>query len=290
MRTEKAYIDLINGYMEQRIRRIGEIPGVLLDAMLYSLNAGGKRFRPMLLLAACERAGGRIESALPFACALEMIHTYSLIHDDLPGMDNDDLRRGKPTNHVVFGEGMAILAGDGLLNGAMEIVLSECVQSGERGPVLAAAALAGHAGITGMIAGQAMDISAEENMPPDEKQITYIHLHKTSDLIQAPMEMGMILAGAGEAEIRAGGRYGCYLGLAFQIIDDILDVTGNPALMGKNTGMDDHKMTWVALKGLEQAKRDAADYTRKAVEALKALPWDTGFFQDIAGEYLSRLS
>jgi geranylgeranyl diphosphate synthase type II len=216
-----------------------------------------------------------------------MIHTYSLIHDDLPGMDNDDLRRGRPTNHKVFGEGVAILAGDGLLNAAMEIVLRESVRSGNMNGVRAAEVLARHAGVTGMIGGQTVDVTMEGSAPTEEL-VTYIHSHKTSDLLQAPMEMGMILAGCGPDQVEKGRCYGYHLGIAFQIVDDILDVTGNPELMGKNTGMDENKMTWVALRGVEQARRDAEDHIRQAVKALQGLPWDTSFFESIARENLSR--
>lgn len=287
MRDAAAYRDLINRSLEPWLRSLGAIPERLLEAMLYSLTAGGKRLRPVLLLAACEAAGGSCETALPYACALEMIHTYSLIHDDLPGMDNDDLRRGRPTNHKVFGEGVAILAGDGLLNAAMEIVLRESVRSGNMNGVRAAEVLARHAGVTGMIGGQTVDVTMEGSAPTEEL-VTYIHSHKTSDLLQAPMEMGMILAGCGPDQVEKGRCYGYHLGIAFQIVDDILDVTGNPELMGKNTGMDENKMTWVALRGVEQARRDAEDHIRQAVKALQGLPWDTSFFESIARENLSR--
>ncbi|MBP3721425.1 MAG: polyprenyl synthetase family protein [Clostridia bacterium] len=287
MRDAAAYRDLINRSLEPRLRSLGAIPERLLEAMLYSLTAGGKRLRPVLLLAACEAAGGSCETALPYACALEMIHTYSLIHDDLPGMDNDDLRRGRPTNHKVFGEGVAILAGDGLLNAAMEIVLRESVRSGNMNGVRAAEVLARHAGVTGMIGGQTVDVTMEGSAPTEEL-VTYIHSHKTSDLLQATMEMGMILAGCGPDQVEKGRCYGYHLGIAFQIVDDILDVTGNPELMGKNTGMDENKMTWVALRGVEQARRDAEDHIRQAVKTLQGLPWDTSFFESIARENLSR--
>ena len=287
MRTETENRELINRSLEPQLRSLGNIPEKLLEAMLYSLNAGGKRLRPGMLLAACEMAGGSGELALPFACALEMIHTYSLIHDDLPGMDNDDLRRGRPTNHKVFGEGLAILAGDGLLNAAMELAMRASVRMGDLRGIRAAEMLARHAGVTGMIAGQTVDVTMEGS-DPTEELVSYIHTHKTSDLLQAPMEMGLTLAGCEPEMVEAGRKYGYHLGIAFQIQDDILDVTGDVALLGKNTGMDGDKLTWVALKGLEDARKDAETHTAMALEALKAFPWDTTFFEEIVRNNLIR--
>ncbi len=289
MRTESEYRELINRSLEPQLRSLGSIPDRLLEAMLYSLNAGGKRLRPCLLLAACEAAGGSGDLALPFACALEMVHTYSLIHDDLPGMDNDDLRRGKPTNHRVFGEGMAILAGDGLLNAAMELALRSSVRMGDSRGLRATEILARHAGVTGMIAGQTLDLTLEGS-EPEENKVSYIHAHKTADLLQAPMEMGLTLAACEPAQVEAGSRYGLHLGLAFQIVDDLLDVTGDPTLMGKNTGMDGNKMTWVALKGLEGARKDAEAHAGLALAALQGLPWNTEYFEEIVRENLTRNS
>ena len=288
MRTEEEYWLLVNRSLESQLRSLGAIPDKLLEAMLYSLNAGGKRLRPSMLLAACEMAGGSVEMAIPFACALEMIHTYSLIHDDLPGMDNDDLRRGRPTNHKVFGEGLAILAGDGLLNAAMELAMRASVRMGDLRGIRATEILARHAGVTGMIAGQTIDVTMEGSKPTEEL-VSYIHTHKTSDLLQAPMEMGLTLAGCEPDMVEAGRKYGYHLGIAFQIRDDIMDVTGDAAEMGKNPGMDANKLTWVALKGLDGAKEDAEKQTELALEALKALPWDTDYFERIARENLTRV-
>ncbi len=288
MRSEAAYREMIEQALEPQLRSLGSVPEKLMEAMLYSLTAGGKRMRPMLLLAACDMAGGSAEEALPFACAVEMVHTYSLIHDDLPGMDNDDLRRGRPTSHKVFGEGLAILAGDGLLNAAMETVLRESVRRADLFSVRAAEQLARHAGVTGMIAGQTMDVTMEGSSPTEEL-VSYIHSRKTSDLIQAPMEMGLTLAGCEPDLVEKGRQYGFHLGVAFQIVDDLLDVTGDPALMGKNTGMDGQKLTWVALRGVEDARRDAGKEIELAVEALRGLPWDTSFFEEFALKNLSRV-
>ena len=287
MRTESEYKALVESALEPQLRSLGTVPEKLMEAMLYSLLAGGKRLRPVLLLAACEMAGGDPREALPFACALEMVHTYSLIHDDLPGMDNDDLRRGRPTSHKVFGEGLAILAGDGLLNAAMELSLRAALSLGDRG-IRTAELLARHAGVTGMIAGQTVDVTMEGSAPTEEL-VSYIHTHKTSDLLQAPLEMGLTLAGADPARVEQGRLYGEHLGIAFQIVDDLLDVTGDPALLGKRTGMDERKLTWVALKGLDGARKDAEAHVEAALEALRDLPWDHAFFDDLARASLKRV-
>ena len=288
MKSYNEYQEIVNRSLEPQLRSIGSIPDQLLEAMLYSLMAGGKRLRPGLLLAACDMAGGSLEESIPFACALEMIHTYSLIHDDLPGMDNDDLRRGRPTNHKVYGEGLAILAGDGLLNGAMELVLSASLKFKDFKGVKAAEILIRHAGITGMIAGQTMDVTME-GRTPTEKLVSYIHTHKTSDLIQAAVEAGMVLAGCSEAEIESGRMFGYHLGIAFQIVDDLLDVTGDPEVLGKNTGKDDNKLTWVALRGIDGARCDAKREGESAISALKYLPWNHDFFDKLAQENLNRV-
>ncbi len=223
MRTYAEYQQMVETALSSQLASLGDIPGQLYEAMNYSLSAGGKRLRPVLLLAACETLGGSAEEALPFACALEMIHTYSLIHDDLPAMDNDDLRRGRPTNHRVYGEGMAILAGDGLLSAAMELMLLSAVRMGDLRGTLAAETIARRAGVTGMVAGQVMDVTGEGSEPTMDK-VRYIHLHKTGDLLTAPIEAGFRLAGADDATVAAGCEYGLQLGLAFQMVDDLLDV------------------------------------------------------------------
>lgn len=289
MRTYEEYRSLVERSLGPVLESLGEIPDRLLEAMRYSLLAGGKRLRPVMLLAACEMAGGEAELALPFACALEMIHTYSLIHDDLPAMDNDDLRRGKPTNHKVFGEDLAILAGDGLLNAAAELMARTAVEMADMRGIRALEIIMRHAGVTGMIAGQTKDVLSE-GVKPEEALVSYIHAHKTADLLEAPMEAGLALAGADEKQIKAGFEYGLHLGLAFQMTDDLLDVTGDAALLGKNTGMDAalDKLTWVALKGVEGTAKDAEEQVALAEKALEALPWDTTFFRDLAKSTLTR--
>ena len=290
MKTYAEYLQMVNDALSPQLRSLGYIPAKLLESMEYSLAAGGKRLRPVLLLAACDMAGGDVQTALPFACALEMIHTYSLIHDDLPAMDNDDLRRGKPTNHKVFGEDVAILAGDGLLSAAMELMLrAACAMPDMRG-IRAAEAIARRAGVTGMVAGQTIDVTEEGSEPTMEK-VSYIHAHKTADLLTAPLEAGLILAGASEEQVRQGIAYGYHTGMAFQIVDDLLDVVGDAALLGKNTGMDAAlgKLTWVAVRGIEDARADAAEHTRKAMQALEGFGEAGAFLRELAQSTLERV-
>ena len=290
MKTYAEYLKMVEEALCPQLRSLGYIPEKLVEAMEYSLAAGGKRLRPVLLLAACDMADGDVETALPFACALEMIHTYSLIHDDLPAMDNDDLRRGKPTNHKVFGEDVAILAGDGLLSAAMELMLRAACAMGDLRGVRAAEAIARRAGVTGMVAGQTIDVTQEGTQPTIEK-VSYIHAHKTADLLTAPLEAGLILAGAGEDKVRQGIAYGFHLGMAFQMVDDLLDVEGDAALLGKNTGMDAAlgKLTWVAACGMEQTRLDAAEHSRLAVEALAVFGPRGDFLRELAQSTLERV-
>ena len=287
MRTYEEYRVLTEQALIPMLSSLGDIPEPLKGAMCYSLQAGGKRIRPVLMLAACEAAGGSAETALPFACALEMIHTYSLIHDDLPAMDNDDLRRGKPTNHRVFGENIAILAGDGLLNAAAELMASHAVRMDDMRGVRAMEMIMRHAGVTGMIAGQSLDVTSE-GKEPEEGLVSRIHRHKTADLLEAAVEAGLVLAGASEDRIAAGRQYAYHLGLAFQMTDDLLDVRGNASMMGKNTGMDANKMTWVALKGVEGTEHDACREIEMAKDALKNLHGHISFFAELADSIAKR--
>ena len=283
MKTYEEYRRTTEHALIPMLESLGNIPGKLLEAMRYSLEAGGKRLRPVMLLAACDMAGGDTGTALPFACAMEMIHTYSLIHDDLPAMDNDDLRRGKPTNHKVFGEGMAVLAGDGLLNAAAELMAGAALRMADSRGIRAMEIIMRHAGVTGMIAGQTADLTSEGE-PPREELVTYIHSHKTADLLEAPMEAGLALAGEDEQACLLGREYGYHLGLAFQMTDDLLDVTGDVALLGKKTGADAelNKMTWVALRGIEGTEKDAAEQAELAIGAINRLPWEHEFFTELA--------
>ena len=240
----------------------------LYEAMNYSLFAGGKRLRPMIMMMKAEMLGKPVERVLPFACAMEMIHTYSLIHDDLPAMDNDDLRRGKPTNHKVFGEAEAILAGDALLTKAFELASGYAVEGVDRERVLRAVnVLAKAAGSEGMVGGQDIDIYGDLS---DIEKLKFMHSLKTGALIRASGVIGAILSDAGEAQIEAVDMY-CYnLGIAFQIQDDILDVLGNEESLGKPIGSDaeNNKSTYVTLCGIEKSQSLQEEYIKKAKESI----------------------
>lgn len=244
----------------------------LQEAMEYSLLAGGKRIRPVLTLEVCRMCGGNLQSALPFACGVEMIHTYSLIHDDLPAMDDDQLRRGRPTNHVVYGEATAILAGDGLLTAAFE-QLSKAELPPER-VVAAVGCLARNAGPGGMVGGQALDM-AGEGRSMTRGELEQLQSLKTGALISAAAELGCIAAGGTEDERRKVRAYAQALGRAFQVQDDILDVTSTDEQLGKTVGSDrvNEKTTFVTALGLEGSRALVEELTKQAVEAL------TGFEQ-----------
>ncbi|MEC4802794.1 MAG: polyprenyl synthetase family protein [Jaaginema sp. PMC 1079.18] len=245
-------------------------PAKIYEAMRYSLLAGGKRLRPILCLAACELLGGTIEMAMPTACALEMIHTMSLIHDDLPSMDNDDYRRGKLTNHKVYGEDIAILAGDGLLAYAFEYV---AVHTPNVPPeqVLQVVARLGHAvGATGLVGGQTIDLESEGKTDISLETLNFIHSHKTGALLEACVVSGAILAGATPEDLQKLSVYAKNIGLAFQIIDDILDVTASTEELGKTAGKDlqAQKSTFPSLLGLEESKEHAEELIATAKSAL----------------------
>lgn len=273
----KGYIELINNKLKEYFTKGDHREQVLLDAMEYSLSLPGKRVRPALTLAFCELCSGRAEDALPFACGVEMIHTFSLIHDDLPCMDNDDYRRGQLSNHKVFGEDIALLAGDALTIKAFEVMLSpEAIAAvGAENAAKAACVLAQKAGSLGMTGGQVIDLSSEGKhvgidilREMDEK--------KTAALIEAACMMGCIAAGADEKKIIAAQDYAHNIGIAFQIVDDILDVTSTTEELGKAVGSDleNDKSTYVSLLGIDECRRLASDYTEKAVAALSAFDTD----------------
>ncbi len=258
-------------------KKIGELllnycdKGVLFDAMNYSLTAGGKRLRPALCLMTAGMFGLSAE-ALDFACCLEMIHTYSLIHDDLPAMDDDTLRRGKPTNHVVYGEGMAILAGDGLLNLAFEIMSDKVANASNEKAVKYAKAMriiAKASGVSGMIAGQAADLEFE-GKEKSEETLSYIHEKKTAEMIKASVLCGAIIGGADNIQTEKLEQYGKSIGLVFQIIDDILDVSGDENSLGKSIGKDEAagKQTFVSLYGIDKSGKIAQEETKKAIDSL----------------------
>ena len=268
-----------------------EIPEPLRVAMRYSLLLPGKRLRPTLLLAGYALVADDWEAAMPFALAMEMIHAYSLIHDDLPALDNDDLRRGQPTNHRVFGENVAILAGDGLYSLAFETMLTASLQfSKPENAIAAMEEIARRAGVRGMIGGQTMDV-VMEGQTPDRAMVGYIHRHKTADLITAAIVAGLKLAGADAERMTAGETYGQKLGLAFQIVDDLLDLDGNVAILGKQTGMDAQrgKMTWPAVYGEQAARVVAAHLSDDAVAALAPFGDKASELKELARKTLNRV-
>ena len=275
---------LLESDLEHRVP--DTVPQPLRDAMRYSLLSGGKRLRGVLLLEAYALKKDDPTPALPFAAALEMIHAYSLIHDDLPAMDNDTLRRGKPTNHVVFGEAVAILAGDGLLSLAFETML----HSGLDNALRAAAEIASRAGVCGMVGGQTVDVT-REGETPNAATVSYIHTHKTADLLTAPLTAGLMLASANEQEIDVGRTYGQKLGLAFQIVDDLLDLKSTPEMLGKSIGKDvaEGKLTWPALYGTAQSEQDAARLIQEACDAAACFGNKAEFLQALALNTLHRV-
>ena len=269
----------------------GEHNRHIAEALSYSVKAGGKRLRPVLMRESYRLFTDKEETYLlkSFMAAIEFIHTYSLIHDDLPAMDNDDLRRGKPTNHVVFGEACAILAGDALLNLAFETAAkalssTQDITQLKRG-AKALEVLSCKAGIYGMVGGQALDVYFEKNegFTVEREALEYIYINKTSALLEASMAAGAILGGADEAQVHEIESIACDVGLAFQIQDDILDVTGTSEVLGKPVGSDERneKTTWVTLEGLEGAKMAAARYTQSAVSKLDALNAGNDFLHEL---------
>ena len=271
----ETYLDRRKQVVDEALERLlpGEatFPPVIFKAVRYSLFAGGKRLRPILCIAAAEAMGGIMEIVLPAACALELIHTYSLIHDDLPAMDDDDYRRGKLTSHKVFGEDIAILAGDALLTEAFYLLSGkDLAERMSPETLIAVIREISHAsGFFGMVGGQVVDIQSE-GKTVDLTTLHYIHTRKTGALITASVKAGAMLAGAEGDQLQALGDYGERIGLAFQIADDILDVEGDRELLGKNTGADSSrkKATYPALIGLEASRAKAGDLVERAVEAL----------------------
>ncbi len=279
-------IDLINKTLEKYLRP--KYPQRLYEAMNYSIFAGGKRIRPVLLLSACEAAGGNIDEALPFACALEMIHTYSLIHDDLPAMDNDDFRRGKPTCHKQFDEALAILAGDGLLTYSFEVMLEAvCCNNAEF--ARAAKIIANYSGSEGMLVGQVVDVESE-GKKIDDKTLMFIHDNKTGGLIKAALMSGAIIGGADDDTVRNFEKIGYNMGMAFQIKDDILDVTSTTEVLGKPVLSDikNEKQTYVSLYGLDNAQQDCETLSIGAVKMIKEMGEKADFLAWYAESLMNR--
>lgn len=268
----------------------------VIEAMNYSVTAGGKRLRPMLMKETYKLFGGTGKEIEPFMAAIEMIHTYSLVHDDLPAMDNDEYRRGRKTTHVVYGEAMAILAGDGLLNYAFETALHAFEDVSDKTRVATAlTVLARKAGIYGMIGGQTADIEAEnlENQVTQE-HLLFIHKHKTAALIQASMMIGAILAGATQEQIDIVEKAAYEIGVAFQIQDDILDVTGTLETLGKPIGSDEknHKTTYVTLKGVQTAMQEQQDMSAHAISELEAFSkqgFENPFLMELIKSLITRI-
>lgn len=278
---------LVNKCLEGMIPDHQQYPAVIHEAIKYSLFAGGKRLRPILCLAGAEAINKEIEPLFPVSCALEMIHTYSLIHDDLPAMDDDDYRRGKLTNHKVFGEGMAVLAGDALLTHAFEILADYGLEHGcYRESLQVIKELTSAAGTMGMIGGQVVDIISEgKNI--EKNTLEYIHTHKTGALFSAAIRAGAILYKADQEELAALKNYAANFGLAFQITDDLLDVIGDEKKLGKPIGSDSKKgkNTYPALYGIEKSRQFAEEAVDRAINSIKILPGNTRPLKMLA-EYL----
>ena len=293
-RSYQDYKEIIDAHLLDFIPNIDNKSISLYESMKYSLTAGGKRLRPILLLAACEFAGGDINEAIPYACAVEYIHTYSLIHDDLPAMDNDDLRRGLPTNHKIYGDALAILAGDGLLTTAFEAINKDMMMYFDnpekmRKRISASFEIAKGAGCKGMVAGQVSDIEAETNDCSNE-MLEYIHINKTAALIKSAIKAGLYLGNPSSDMLSQLDKYAENLGLAYQIADDILDVIGNPEELGKETGSDKkkNKTTYTSINGLEAAQDRLEQLTENAVEAIADYYDNAEFFKDLVLELKDR--
>jgi geranylgeranyl diphosphate synthase type II len=290
----KERCQLVDEALDGILPSADELPASVHKSMRYSVFAGGKRIRPILMLAACDAVGGDLAHAMPAACAMEMIHTYSLIHDDLPAMDDDDFRRGNPTNHKVFGEAIAILAGDALLTEAFILLSSpdycEKVTPGRLLPVIRE--IAWCAGSHGMVGGQVVDMESEGKPDTDLATVQYIHTHKTGALIKASVKAGALLGGADGTNLAALTSYGEAIGLAFQIADDILDIEGTTEEIGKDAGSDEArgKATYPAVVGIADAKRRAAELVEMALTALSVFDGKADPLREIAKYIVYRKS
>ncbi len=274
----KHYKRMVEQYLDD-ILPVPDVPQKeIYEAMRYSLLSGGKRIRPVLCMEFCHVSGADAAYALPYAAAMEMIHTYSLIHDDLPCMDDDDYRRGRLTCHKVYGEANAVLAGDALLTAAFE---TASFRDEETDPALSLAAvreLAVAAGAAGMVGGQVIDLDERSRTP---EELAHLHSLKTGALIRAACRIGVIAAGGSQAQLEAATEYASHIGLAFQILDDVLDVTGDPEKLGKKTGMDVEKTTFASLYGIAACRELIQTHTEQAIKAL-AVFLDSGILPDLA--------
>jgi geranylgeranyl diphosphate synthase type II len=285
LQKRRATVDeALRGHLAEVKSQIGP-HSRLADAVLYSVQVGGKRLRPILTLESCVACGGALAAALPAAIAIELIHTFSLIHDDLPAMDDDDLRRGEPTNHKVFGEGIAVLAGDWLATHALGMLTAGAIP----GPRAARLVNALAAGTEAMIAGQGADMDGEQR-PTDADLVAYIHQHKTAALLETSCRLGALSAETPDEQLTALARYGRHLGLAFQITDDLLDVTSTVEVMGKQVGKDADasKQTYPAAHGIEASRRQATAEIDAALAALSAFDQRADRLRDLARYVLQR--
>ncbi len=284
-------INTINESLNIYVNEQKNLQNNIYKAMRYSLFAGGKRLRPVLTIASYKLFKDNIDIVIPMACAMEMIHTYSLIHDDLPAMDNDDLRRGKPTNHIKFGDDIAILSGDALLNKAFEIGIIESIKKGicYEQILKALSIMASASGSEGMIGGQVVDIESEGSYLTEDK-LTYMYKHKTGALITAAVKIGAIIAGATDREITCLSNFSEKIGLAFQIIDDILDVEGDIERLGKTIGSDkiNKKVTFVTLIGINESKILAKKLTDEALKELEVFNEKAWFLKELANYMINR--
>lgn len=288
----KDRVDHIEAILKEYLPNEEGWQKTVIAAMNYSVLAGGKRLRPMLMEETYRLFGGKGREIEPFMAAIEMIHTYSLVHDDLPAMDNDEYRRGRKTTHVVYGEAMAILAGDGLLNYAFETAMKSFTMEGDlEKKARALSVLAQKAGIYGMIGGQTADIEAEDlGDQVTTEHLMFIHAHKTSALIEAAMMTGAILAGASQEETAQIEKAAYEIGIAFQIQDDILDVTSTLEMLGKPIGSDakNHKTTYVTLKGLEESRKEQQELSLHAIETIRSIGYSNDFLMELVTSLITR--
>lgn len=282
----KQLKELVDNYLSNYFKNKGSYNSLIYDAANYSLNVGGKRIRPILFMLVYNMYKGKDKEIIDMAAAIEMIHTYSLIHDDLPCMDNDDLRRGKPTNHKVYGENIAVLAGDALLNEAMILLMDFSIKNG-KDALVAAREIAYAAGADGMIGGQVVDI-INEGKKISKEELNYMHLKKTGELIRASIVAGAILAEVDKSEIELLNKFGLNLGLAFQIKDDILDVTGDVNKLGKNTLADGNKSNFITMYGLEECKVMCENLTDECIAILENISVNTDILKKLTIELLER--
>ena len=282
----KQLKELVDNYLSNYFKNKGSYNSLIYDAANYSLNVGGKRIRPILFMLVYNMYKGKDKEIIDMAAAIEMIHTYSLIHDDLPCMDNDDLRRGKPTNHKVYGENIAVLAGDALLNESMILLMDFSIKNG-KDALVAAREIAYAAGADGMIGGQVVDI-INEGKKISKEELNYMHLKKTGELIRASIVAGAILAEVDKSEIELLNKFGLNLGLAFQIKDDILDVTGDVNKLGKNTLADGNKSNFITMYGLEECKVICENLTDECIAILEKISVNTDILKKLTIELLER--